>query len=61
MFRESKEYKGSIEGTVKFDKETCCAFNRGFNLNPEAVKQLKEIVGEKKLRHFLKYFQILKR
>ena len=52
MFRESKEHKGSIEGTVKFDKEACCALERGFNLNPKAVEQLKEIVGEKKMKTF---------
>ena len=51
MFRESKEYKGSIEGTVKFDKETC-ALERAFNLNPEAVEQLKEVVGEKNIKTF---------
>lgn len=52
MFRESKEFPGSVEGTVKFSKETCCALERGFEQNPEVVKQLEGIVGEKKAKLF---------
>ena len=53
MFRKSKEeFPGSVEGTVKFDKETTCALERGFKLNPEAVKELGDIVGEAKIKTF---------
>ncbi len=43
MFRGSKEFPGSVEGTVKFDKEICCALERGFKRNPVVVKELEEI------------------
>ena len=45
MPRGSLEFPGSVEGTVKFDQETCCALGRGFEHNPSVVKQLEEIVG----------------
>ena len=51
-FRESKEFPGSAEGTVKFDKETCCALERGFKNNPVVVKELEEVVGKEKMKTF---------
>lgn len=50
MFRESKEFPGSVEGTVKFSQEACCALGRGFELNSDVVKQLVEMVGEDKMK-----------
>ena len=52
MFRESKEFPGSVEGTVKFSQEACCALDRGFEKNPEVAKQLAKIVGEEKAKLF---------
>jgi len=52
MLRESKEFPGSVEGTVKFSQETCCALDRGFEKNPETAKQLAEIVGDEKVKLF---------
>ncbi|OGN08918.1 MAG: hypothetical protein A3J46_02565 [Candidatus Yanofskybacteria bacterium RIFCSPHIGHO2_02_FULL_41_11] len=46
-FEGSKEFPGSIEGTVRFDEETLCALERGLEQNPEVAEQLEEIVGEK--------------
>ncbi len=54
MFRESKEFPGSVEGTVRFDKKTCCALERGFKHNPAVVKELEKIVGEPKIKIFIK-------
>ena len=44
-FGESLEFPGSVEGTVKFDKETCCALERAFKQNPGVAKELEAIVG----------------
>ena len=52
-FRESQEFPGSVEGTVKFDKETCCALERGFEQNPSTVQQLKETMGPVKINNFV--------
>ena len=52
MFRESKEFPGSVEGTVKFEQEICCALERGFEQNPEVAKELASIVGEDKIKIF---------
>lgn len=51
--KESLEYPGSIEGTVKFSKETCCALQRGFEQNPAVVKQLKEMMGPVEVNNFI--------
>ena len=52
MFKESKEFPGSVEGTVKFSRESCCALDRGLEMNMETAKQLAEVVGEEKARIF---------
>ena len=52
MFRESKEFPGSVEGTIKFSQETCCALDRGFEKNPEVARDLAKIVGEEKAKLF---------
>ena len=52
MNRESQEFPGSIEGTVKFEQETCCALERGFEQNPVVAKELVGIVGEEKVKLF---------
>lgn len=48
-FGESLEFPGSVEGTVKFDKETCCALGRAFKQNPGVAKELEAIVGEENM------------
>lgn len=50
--RGSQEFPGSVEGTVRFDETTCCALERGFEQNPEVVKQLEGLVGEDKVKLF---------
>ena len=52
MLRKSKEFPSSVEGTVRFEKETCCALEHGFERNPEAVRQLEEMMGKDKVRLF---------
>ncbi len=39
-----------MEGTVKFDRETCCALERGFEQNPKVAKELADILGEEKIK-----------
>ena len=53
MRKESLEFTGSVEGTVKFDKETCCALQRGFEQNPGVVQQLKELMGPVEVNKFV--------
>ena len=45
--KRSKEFPGSVEGTVRFDEETLCALEHGLDKNPEVAKELEEIVGQK--------------
>ena len=52
MSKESLEFPGSAEGTVKFEKETCCALERGFEQNPELVDQLKKLMGPAAINNF---------
>jgi hypothetical protein len=52
MSKESQEFPGSVEGTVKFEQETCCALERGFEQNPRVAKELAEIVGKDKVKLF---------
>lgn len=52
MLRGSEEFPGSVEGTVKFEQETCCALERGFEQNLEVAKELAEIVGQDKVKLF---------
>lgn len=52
MPKESLEFPGSVEGTVKFSKETCCALERGFEQNPELVQELKEMMGPVAINNF---------
>jgi len=47
MSKGFEVFPGSAEGTVRFDRETLCALERGFEKNPEVAKQLAEIVGQK--------------
>ncbi|MEX2090861.1 MAG: hypothetical protein WD989_01860 [Candidatus Paceibacterota bacterium] len=49
MAKESLEYPGSVEGTVKFEKETCCALERGFEHNPGVVQELKKALGSQEV------------
>ena len=49
---ESLEFPGSVERTVRFDKETCCALGRAFRQNPGVAKELEAIVGEENMRNF---------
>jgi len=51
MRKESLEYPGSVEGTVKFEKETLCALERAFKQNPGVAKELEAIVGEENFRN----------
>ena len=51
MFEESREFPGSVEKAVTFDKETCCALNRAFKQNPGVTKELEAIVGEENLKN----------
>jgi len=53
MRKESLEFPGSVEGTVKFEKETCCALQRGFEHNPGVVQQLKELMGPVEVNNFI--------
>lgn len=53
MPKESLEFPGSVEGTVKFSKETCCALERGFQQNPGVVQQLKEMMGPVEVNNFI--------
>ena len=53
MHRESLEFPGSVEGTVKFTKETCCALERGFRQNPGVVDQLKGMMGPVEVNNFI--------
>jgi len=53
MAKESLEYPGSVEGTVKFEKEVCCALERGFEKNPGVVDELKKTVGVKEMGIFI--------
>ena len=53
MRKKSLEYPGSVEGTVKFEKETCCALGRGFEQNPGVVQQLKELMGPVEVNNFI--------
>ena len=53
MRKESLEFPGSVEGTVKFDKETCCALERGFQQNLGLVQQLKEMMGPVEVNNFI--------
>lgn len=46
MSRGSLEFPGSVEGTVKFGKETCCALKRGFEQNSNLVKRLADIIDD---------------
>lgn|SRR3989344_1746114 len=52
MSRDSLEFPGSVEGTVQFDKDTCCALKRGFEENSVLVEQLAKLVGEKNIKIF---------
>lgn len=52
VFRESLEFPGSVEGTVKFDKEICCALARAFKQNPPVVEELQQLVSVEKLKLF---------
>jgi len=51
-FGGSKEFPESVEGTVKFNRETCCALERGFEKNPEVADELANIVGQDKAKLF---------
>jgi len=51
MRKESLEFPGSVEGTVKFNKETCCALARAFKQNPGVAKELETVVGEENMRN----------
>lgn len=37
---------------IRFDAETMCALERGFEKNPEVAKELEEVVGEKLVQLF---------
>lgn len=52
MSRDSLEFPGSVEGTIQFDKDVCCALKRGFEENSVLVEQLARIVGEKNIKIF---------
>ncbi|MDO8496137.1 MAG: hypothetical protein Q7S43_01645 [bacterium] len=52
MHRDSLEFPGSVEGTVQFDKDVCCALKRGFEENSVLVEQLSKLVGEKNIKIF---------
>ena len=41
-----------MEGTVKFDKVTCCALKRAFGENAEVANQLGGMVGIKEIKLF---------
>lgn len=42
--RELPELEGGLDGTIKFDKDICCALERAVNQNPKTVKRLEDII-----------------
>ena len=51
-FEKPEQYVESIEGTVEFGEEACCALRRAFEQNPGVVGDLETIAGDAKSKLF---------